>query len=355
MTPESGEHGAGGVYGPTLFGVLPIDAQGPEDIAVLDGDLVTGVADGRLLRVSPAERTLETVAHTGGRPLGVETAPDGRIVVCDAERGLLRADPDGGEIEELVTTVAGKPLRLCDNAAVAADGTIYFSDSSRCYGLESYQADLLEHTGTGRLLRRDPDGEVEVLLDGLDFANGVALAPDESFVVVAETGSSRLLRVWLTGADAGEHDVFADDLPGLPDNVSTGSDGVLWVALPRPRSRVLNLVRRIPHGIRRMTARTVAAVEPSPPETAHVVGLNLEGHVVHDVLGRHCGYRMVTGVRERGNALFLGSLAEDAIAVVRSSLPPADSERNRSAPHANDPSEGSPAGRPEDAHPAARR
>ena len=70
-------------------------------------------------------------------------------------------------------------LRICNNAAVAADGTIYFSDSTQRFDLEYYTADLIEHSGTGRLLRRTPDGEVDVLLDGLHFANGVALAPDQ--------------------------------------------------------------------------------------------------------------------------------------------------------------------------------
>ena len=43
----------------------------------------------------------------------------------------------------------------------------------------------MEHSGTGRLLQFDPSGRVEVLLSGLQFANGVALAEDESFVAVA--------------------------------------------------------------------------------------------------------------------------------------------------------------------------
>ena len=130
--------------------------------------------------VARRHRRAEVVAGTGGRPLGVEVDRDGRLIVCDAERGLLRVDPGTGRVETLVaagTPIDGAPLRVCNNAAVAADGTIYFSDSSQRFGLEHWKADLLEHSGTGRLLRWGADGSSDVLLTGLHFANGVALSP----------------------------------------------------------------------------------------------------------------------------------------------------------------------------------
>jgi Strictosidine synthase-like, N-terminal len=69
---------------------LPVGGQGPEDVAVLHNRLVTGVADGRLLSVALDGTDVTMVADTGGRPLGIEILPDGRLVVCDAQRGLLR-------------------------------------------------------------------------------------------------------------------------------------------------------------------------------------------------------------------------------------------------------------------------
>ena len=137
-----------------------------------------------------------------------------------------------------MSEVDGRPI-CCNNAAVAGDGTVYFSDSSQRFGVDAWKADLLEHSGTGRLLRRGLAAEVTVLADGLQFANGVALAPDGSFVVVAETAAYRLRKVWITGPRAGEAEVFADNLPGFPDNVSTGTDGLFWVAI-NPRDRMLD-------------------------------------------------------------------------------------------------------------------
>ena len=77
---------------------------------------------------------------------------------------------------------------------------MYFSDSSTRFPVPRWRADLIQRTRTGRLLRRAPDGVVTELLGGLEFANGVALAADGSYVAVAETGACRLQRVWLTGS-----------------------------------------------------------------------------------------------------------------------------------------------------------
>lgn len=294
--------------------LLPLSAPGPEDVAVLDGQLVTGVADGTLLRVAPDGSRVDVLADTGGRPLGIEALADGRLLVCDAQRGLLRVDPTLGKVEPLVVTVAGQPMKLCDNAAVAADGTIYFTDSSRRHRLESYQADVVERTATGRLLRRDPDGEVEAMLDGLEFANGVALAEDESFVAVAETGAARILRVWLSGPGAGQAEVLADDLPGLPDNLSTGTGGRIWVAMPLPRIPALRLLQRSPRRVRRLAGRLAGAVRPSPLLPSHLVALDRDGRTVAQI--RCGGYPMATGVREHDGSLYLGSLTAHAIAAV---------------------------------------
>ncbi|MFC4480350.1 hypothetical protein ACFO3N_25060, partial [Flavobacterium chungangensis] len=71
------------------------------------------------------------------------------------------------------------------------------------------------------------------------------------FLVVAETGAYRLTRLWLTGHRAGESDVFADGLPGFPDNLSTGPGGLIWVAMAAPRQPALDLERLARHAIKR--------------------------------------------------------------------------------------------------------
>lgn len=297
---------------------LPVAGTGPEDVAVgADGTVYTGVEDGRILRLSPDGGPARPVADTGGRPLGVEVAGDGRLIVCDADRGLLRVEPDRPDrVEVLVDTIADAPMRLCDNAAVGSDGSIYFSDSSRRFGLAHWRADLLEHSGTGRLLRRDPRGEVEVLVDGLQFANGVALAADESFVAVAETGAYRVTRLWLTGPLAGRRDILIDNLPGFPDNLSTGRQGRIWIALASPRNPLLDWAHARPPTIRRAIWALPERIQPQPARTAWVLAVDATGAIVCDLQATGAGIHLVTGVREHGDRLYLGSLIGRVAAVV---------------------------------------
>ncbi|WNF00552.1 SMP-30/gluconolactonase/LRE family protein [Streptomyces luomodiensis] len=305
--------------------VLAPEAHGPEHVTVdARGRILTGTADGaiRRLTLSPARGLVrsEVLAHTGGRPLGLAPCPDGGLLVCDARRGLLRVGPDDGSVTVVADQVAGRPLRFCSNVAAAADGTVYFTVSSRRHGLEDWLRDILENTATGQLLRLRPGGRPEVLLDGLRFANGVALAADESYVAVAESGAYRISRLWLTGGRAGERDVLADDLPGFPDNLTRGPGGLLWVALAGPREPAMELLQRAPVPLRRAVAPVVARVRPRPRPTVRALAFGPDGRVVRHLVRRRAPYRTATSACAYRGLLVLGSLFERGIAVC--TLPP---------------------------------
>jgi sugar lactone lactonase YvrE len=296
--------------------VVPVPGPGAEDVLVgPDGRVWTGTADGAVHVHDPADGSVTTVAATGGRPLGLEWLPDGRLLVCDAHRGLLALDPEGGDLETLVTEVDGERLLFTNNAAVQADGTIWFTDSSRRWQIEDWKNDLVEHTCTGRLLRRDVDGTVTTVLDRLAFANGVALLPGERGVLVAETGTSRIRRVALSGNRAGTATTWVDALPGHPDNIALGSDGLVWVTVASPNDPVLAVLRRSPRQVRAVVRRLPERVKPEPKRTARVLGLDDGGAVVHDLDFDASGWRVATGVREHDGRVWLGSLLEPAIAV----------------------------------------
>ena len=294
--------------------VVPVPAHGAEDVLVVDGLVYTGTEDGSIFRLRPDGSRIDRVGHTGGRPLGLELLLDGRLLVADADRGLLALDPYDGGIESLVTSVNGRRMRFCNNAAVTGDGDIWFSDSSTVYGIAHWKKDFVEDTRTGRLLVRRVTGLVEVVLDGLAFANGVALAADESYVAVAETGARTVVRHWLTGPRAGQRDLLAEDLPGYPDNISRGSDGLVWVSIASPTDRVVERLHRLPAKLRRQVSRIPDALKPQPKRTARVQAYDDVGRLVHDLHGDGSAYHMVTGVREHDGQVWLGSLAESAVA-----------------------------------------
>ncbi len=296
--------------------VVPVPGPGAEDVLVgADGRVWTGTADGALHVHDPADGSVTTVAATGGRPLGLEWLPDGRLLVCDAHRGLLAADPRTGELETLVTEVDGQRLLFTNNAAVQADGTIWFTDSSRRWSIEDWKNDLVEHTCTGRLFRRGADGAVTTVADGLCFANGVALLPEEAGVLVAETGTRRIRRVALEGNRAGAVTPWVEDLPGHPDNIALGSDGLVWVTVASPTDPVLTLLQRSPRAVRGLVRRLPERLKPAPRRTARVLALDAGGAVVHDLDFDATHWHVATGVREQGGRVWLGSLVEPAVAV----------------------------------------
>jgi sugar lactone lactonase YvrE len=307
------------------FTVIPVPGPGAEDVVVATdgphaGAVYTGTEDGAIFRISPDGSQVSRVAHTGGRPLGIEIAPDGRLLVCDARRGLLWVDPAGGAVEEILSAVGGVPMQFCNNAAIGSDGTIWFSDSSTRYPIERWKDDFVQNTRTGRLLRRDPDGTVTVVLDGLAFANGVALAADESYVAVAETGARTVVRRWLTEERKGLRDKLCSNLPGYPDNIARGSDGLIWVTIASPLDPVVERLQRGPLRLRKLVTRIPARLQPKPKQTVRVQAYDDAGRLVHDVdvdPGRHgTAYHMVTGVREHDGRVWMGSLHEPAVAVV---------------------------------------
>lgn len=306
------------------FTVIPVPGPGAEDVVVATsgpdaGAVFTGTEDGSIFRVSADGARVDLVGQTGGRPLGIEFAADGRLLVCDARRGLLWVDPATGDVELITAEVEGRAMVFCNNAAIAEDGTIWWSDSSTRFGIERWKDDFVQNTRTGRLLRRDPDGTVTVVLDGLAFANGVALSAEGDFVAVAETGARTVVRHWVSGPRAGTRDLLAEDLPGYPDNIARGSDGLIWITIASPTDPLVERLQKGPLALRRLATKLPEALQPKPKQTVRVVAYDAAGSLVHDIDLRPAehgaSYHMVTGVREHDGRLWMGSLHEPAIAV----------------------------------------
>jgi sugar lactone lactonase YvrE len=291
---------------------------GPEDVEIdADGHVFVGYEDGRIVRFSPDFTQYEVLADTGGRPLGMKLDPAGRLVVCDGYKGLLRVSMNGA-IEVLATEADGVPFAFTNDVDIAPDGTIYFTDASYRYGpAMKARDDVLEHGGRGRLLQHDPvTGTTTVLLDGLQFANGVALAPDGRSVLVAQTGRYDVLRYWLEGEKAGSAEVFIENLPGIPDGISSNGRDTYWLALFTVRNPALDALSGWPR-LRKVVYRMPLFLQPQPKRHAFVLGLSLEGEVLHNL--QHPGadsFSPVTSATEAHGHLYLGSLERDAFGVL---------------------------------------
>lgn len=159
---------------------------GPEDVAVDGlGRIYAGVEDGDILRLDDGQ--LELFAYTGGRPLGMVFAPDGRLLVAVADVGLV-AISTAGDVSVLVDSFEGEPIQFADGVDVTEDGVVYFTDASSRFSIDEFTLDFLDARPYGSLYRYDlQTGDLSRVLSDLYFPNGVALSEDESSLVFPET------------------------------------------------------------------------------------------------------------------------------------------------------------------------
>ena len=289
--------------------LIALAGHGPEDVAILpSGELVTGLADGRVIAIDPNTHAWRVLTCTGGRPLGIESTANNEVIICDTERGLLQLNLDTGALNVLVDRFAGEALGFCNNASVAEDGSIYFSQSSRQYGLATWKRDIVEGTQSGRLFKRQPNGEVQLLADGLAFTNGVTLSADQSSLIYAQSGALSLTRLWLRGHKTGTHEPFVPHLAGFPDNLCTDAQGLIWVALAAPEDARLKVIQQLPKTLRKTLGWAQQFLPLHPQGTVWVQAYNISGQLVRQIHFQHPHFQLVTGMRRAGNTLYLSSL-----------------------------------------------
>ena len=271
-----------------LYRIAEGMVNGPEAIAFNDeGKMYTANEDGRIIVLSRDGTDTYDFAQTGGRPLGLKFDSQGNLIVADAYEGLLSIDTTG-EITTLTTECDSLPFLLTDDLDISSDGIIYFSDASSVNNLANNGDDWGEPNG--RLLAYDPQtNETSLLLDSLYFANGVALAPDESYVLVNESSLGLVRRYWLAGPNTGETEVFSYiygsvDWEGwvLPDNITYNGEGIFWV----------------------------------PTYFGPVIGIETSGQIVYELNFDFNLFGENTSVIQYNDSLYLGTLHDSFIGVI---------------------------------------
>jgi sugar lactone lactonase YvrE len=302
-------------FGPAELTVVPMPGDAPEDIVVdADGALWTGLVDGRIVRRGP-DGAVAVIGQTTGRPLGMTVARDGRLLICTSPGGLLAMDRVSGNIEVLVDSVDFRPLNFCSNVVELPDGTIYFTQSTAKFTYANFKGAIIEARGDGGLFRRDPDGTVSAVLDHLYFANGLTATLDGTALVFAETQGRRLSKYWLTGPKTGTVTVLAEHLSAMPDNISTGSTGWIWVAMVTPRNAAADaLAPRMPL-LRKLVWALPDRFQPQIVPEVNVMAFDPDtGAAVAGVRMTRPDFGVVTGLVEHQGRLWMSSIGFPAVA-----------------------------------------
>jgi sugar lactone lactonase YvrE len=322
-TPEPNP-GMTGVYAPNtaLAGIerLAEGIVGPEDVELgPDGWIYATLRDGRIVRFDPRHPdSFTTFANTHGFPLGLEFDANGKLIVADGDRGLLEISADGA-IRVLLDQMDGARMRFPDDLAIARDGTIWFTDAY-ARGPADLQFQAWEGVASGRVIAFDPASKrASVHLDGLMFANGMTLGPNDEYLLVTELFGARVVRLWLSGPKRGTHEVFLRALPGYPDNIAYDGAGMFWLALVSTRTPSFERWSRYPF-LRAFVAKAplFQAPHPIPSFRTHeycgwVVGVDTTGVVRFNLQSPPGGYGAITSANAFDGKLYLGSIRMTAV------------------------------------------
>ncbi|XP_033639871.1 adipocyte plasma membrane-associated protein-like isoform X1 [Asterias rubens] len=311
--------------------------SGPEALEIRDGFLYTGTSDGQIVKIKGEEITnvarlgvppcgLEKDEHTCGRPLGMRFHTDGFLYVLDAYLGIYKVNVDTGKAVQLLSAwdpIAGAPLKFLNDLDIQSDGIIYFTDSSQRWTRRENIFIALGTEHTGRLFRFNPNTrEIKVLMDGLYFANGVQLSPDEDFLLMVETTKAKITRYYLKGPRKGQFEVFADNLPGYGDNVRSRKAGGYWLGLASIRKQPFSLLDFFV--ARPWLTKLVTkffncnSVLKYAPQYGLLIALDQDGNIIqslHDPTGQNVS--SISSVLDTGEYLYFGSYYKKFIGRLR--------------------------------------
>lgn len=152
-----------------------------------------------------------------GLPFSVDWLPDGRTVLTCSD-GVVTADATGNLAPYGATGTAWNEI------VVAPDGHVFVNAAG--FDLMGGEAPKPGIVGVVR-----PDGSSAQVADGVWFPNGMAVTPDGSTLIVAESYGHRLTAFDI-GQDGslGERRVWADLGDAAPDGICLDADGAVWYA-----------------------------------------------------------------------------------------------------------------------------
>jgi sugar lactone lactonase YvrE len=191
--------------------------------------LVTGLAmgesprwhDGRLwlsdwgaqqIVAVDAEGKTEVVLKTPfGLPFCIDWLPDGRLLIVSGREGrLMRREQDGSLVTHADLT--GVSTRTWNEVVVDGRGNAYVN------------------TGEAIALVT-PEGPVRRVADGGAFPNGMAVTPDNSTLILAESHGARLTAFDIEAdGSLSNRRIWAELNGGVPDGICIDAENAVWYA-----------------------------------------------------------------------------------------------------------------------------
>jgi hypothetical protein len=127
----------------------------------------------------------------------------------------------------------------------------------------------------------------------------------------------RIQKYWLKGDKAGTSEIFIENLPGFPDNISSNEKGIFWVALFNPRNNFIEMSSNKPF-LRKIVLRLPESLQPQPIDHSFVLGLDENAKVVHNLQYQSDeAYSPITSVKQYNDNLYFGSLTHSGWGMIK--------------------------------------
>ena len=188
---------------------------------------------------------LKPSGYTGTRPRGGEPGsnglvldPQGRLVLCQhGDRRVARREES--TFVTLADRYEGKRFNSPNDAVYKSNGDLYFTDPP--YGLLGKNDDPAKEIPFNGVYRLAKDGKVTLLTREMTYPNGLAFAPDEKTLYVANSDPKKA--IWMAfpvegDGTLGQGRVFFDatkwagSKKGLPDGMKVDRAGNLFATGP---------------------------------------------------------------------------------------------------------------------------
>lgn len=239
------------------FEVVAEGLRFPEGPVPLDDGsvIIVEIGDKSVGRIMPGGNK-EVVCRTDGGPNGAAFGPDGALYICNnggmrfsktadglayaegvaddwSGGSIQRVELDTGSISKLFTHCNGVQLRSPNDIVFDRSGGFWFTDMGLADEMRIDRGAIYYALADGSSIRKVP---VPVITP-----NGIGLSPDGRILWIAETLTSRLLGIELSGPGEPAREIswfepplVLGPLPGIQmfDSLAVEADGRVCVATP---------------------------------------------------------------------------------------------------------------------------
>jgi sugar lactone lactonase YvrE len=166
------------------------------------------------------EGNSEVIVRLPSFPFCIDWLPDGRLLIVSAsDRLLLRREPDGSLVTYAdLSNLSEHPW---NDIVVDGRGNAYIGNIGFDFPVGKF--------APGILALVTPNGTARQVADGVAFPNGMAVSPDNSTLIVAESYDNKLTAFDIA-EDGGlsNRRVWADLGDGVPDGICLDAEGAVW-------------------------------------------------------------------------------------------------------------------------------